>query len=46
MATASSEHDSLDWSLADQARLTLSLIHAMLQLEEPFFAVGINIIRH
>jgi hypothetical protein len=46
MTAASREHHSLDRSFANQARLPLAPIHAMLQLEKAFFAIGIHVIRN
>ena len=44
VAAAAGDHDSLDRRLADQARLAFAAVDAMLELEESFFAVGVDIV--
>src|ERR1043166_5145336 len=44
MRTASGDHYALDRSLASQARLGGAHVDAMLELEESFFPVGIDIV--
>ncbi len=44
MAASSPDHDSLDRSLAHQARLAFPAINAVLKLEESLLAIGIHII--
>jgi hypothetical protein len=44
VATTSGNHDALDGGLADQAGLTFAAVDAVLQLEEAFFTVGVNVV--
>ena len=44
VAAAAGDHDSLDRRFADDAGLALTAVHAMLELEESFFAVGVDVI--
>jgi hypothetical protein len=44
VAAAAGNYDALDRSLADQAGLALAAVDTVLQLEEAFCAVGIDII--
>jgi hypothetical protein len=44
MAAASADHDALDGSLAHQAGLAFAPVHAVLELEESLFAVGIDVV--
>ena len=44
VAAASGDYDAFDGSLADQAGLAFAAVDAVLQLEEAFFAVGVDII--
>ncbi len=44
MTASSCYNNSLDWCLANQTRFAFSTVHPVLQLEKPFFAVGINIV--
>ncbi len=46
VAAASGDDDTLDRSLADEAWLGFTSIDTVLELEESFFAVGINIVRN
>ena len=46
VATPSANHHALDRRLANQATLAFSPVDTMLQLEKPFFTVGVNIIRN
>src|SRR5579871_1489409 len=45
MCPASGDDDFLDWSLALQARLAFTAVGAMLDLKEPRFTIGVNVIR-
>ena len=45
MRTTPGQHDALNGSFAHQAGFTGAEINAVTELEEAFFAVGINIIR-
>ena len=44
VAAATGDHDSFDWSFADEAGLAFAAVDAMLQLKESFVAVSIDII--
>jgi hypothetical protein len=44
MAAAAGEHHALDPSAADQARFAFAAIDPVLELEETFFAVGVNVV--
>jgi hypothetical protein len=44
-ATARDDY-AFDWRSANQARFALPTVHPMLQLEKPFFAVGIHIVTY
>jgi hypothetical protein len=44
VAAASGDDDAFDGRLANQAGLALAAVDAVLQLEEPFFAVGVNVV--
>jgi len=44
MTAASGDHNSLDRSLADQARLAGAAIDSVLQLEKALFAIGVHIV--
>ena len=44
VAAASGNHDAFDRSLADEARLTFAAVDTVLQLEEAFFAIGVDVI--
>src|SRR5271170_5443510 len=45
VAAAAGDYDAFDGRLADQAGLSFAAVDAVLQLEEAFFAVGIDIVR-
>ena len=44
MAAAARDHDSLDRRLANQARFAFAAVDPVLQLKEPFFAIGIHVV--
>ena len=44
MAAAAGDYDSFDGSFTDEARFPLAAIDAVLQLEEAYFAIGINVV--
>ncbi len=44
VAAAAADDDAFDGSLADQAGLTFAAVDAMLELEESFFAIGIDVV--
>jgi hypothetical protein len=44
VAAATGDHDAFDGSFADEAGLAFSAVDAMLQLEESFVAVSIDVI--
>src|SRR5450755_3675928 len=44
MTASASDDYSLDRISANQARLAFPTVHPMLQLEKPFFAVGVDIV--
>ena len=44
MTAATSNHYSLDRSLADETGLAFATVDTVLELEESFFAVGIHVI--
>jgi len=44
MTAASGDHDSLDWSFADQARLAGASIDSVFQLEKPLFAIRTHVV--
>src|SRR5580700_972974 len=46
MTASSCDDYPFDRCAANQARFALPTVHPMLQLEKPFFAVGINIVAH
>ena len=46
MTASASDDDSLDRVAANQARLAFPTVHPMLQLEKPFFAVGVDVVTH
>src|SRR5438270_3394303 len=46
MRAAAGDHDALDESLAGETRFAGAHVDAKLELEEPFFAVGIDVIRY
>ena len=46
MAAAAGDHDTLNWSLANQARFALASVDPVLQLKESFLAVGIHVVRN
>src|SRR5208282_5521604 len=45
VAAAAGDHDAFDGRFADETGLAFAAIDAVLELEEAFFAVGINIVR-
>src|SRR5579864_1676012 len=44
MTAAPGDHDSLDGCLADQTCFRFATVDAVLELEEPFLAVGVHIV--
>jgi hypothetical protein len=44
MRSSAADHNFLDWRFAGQTRLPFTSIDAMLELEESFFSIGINIV--
>jgi len=44
MATTPGNDDPFDRRVTNQAGLALPTVHPMLQLEKPFFAIGIHIV--
>ena len=44
VAAASGDYDALDGRLADEAWLAFAAVDAMSQLEEAFFAVGVDVV--
>ena len=44
VAAAAGDHDALDRRLADQAGFGFAAVDAMLELEESFFAVGVDVV--
>ena len=44
VAAASGNHDAFDRSFADEARLAFAAVDTVLQLEETFFAIGIDVV--
>src|SRR5271168_31472 len=45
VAAAAGDHDAFDGRLADQAGFAFAAVDAVLQLEEAFFAVSIDVVR-
>jgi len=45
VAAAAGDHDALNRSFANQARLTLASVDPMLKLKESFLAVGVHVVR-
>jgi hypothetical protein len=44
MAAAAGDYDPFDGRFADQAGLGLAAVDPMLELEESFFAIGVNVV--
>ena len=44
VAAAARDDDAFDWRLADKARLALASVDTVFELEESFFAVGVDLI--
>ena len=44
MAAAAGDHNAFDRRFADEAGLTFTAIDAVLELEETFFAVGVDVV--
>jgi hypothetical protein len=44
VAAAASDYDALDRHLADQTGLSFAAVDAVLELEESFFAIGVDVV--
>ena len=44
VTAASSDHDTLDRRLTDQTGLSFTAVDAVLELEEAFFSIGVNVV--